>query len=375
MSATTRIEQVRVLLTSTSYPSDATDWKGRFIFDQAAALARLGAEVKLWAPPGELPTGVESALTTDDARWLGQLMARGGIAHLMRRRPWAGAWHGYQLLHRARAACLRSEGTDFYLINWLQNAFSLPDDRRAAIITVLGSDYPLLRLPGMRLALQKQFRRRPTLLAPNAAWMVPHLQSLFGDIARVEANPFGVAHEWFDLGSTGTRRGWLVVSRITRAKLGSLVEWGEGLFSSLRPLHLLGPMQEEIVLPAWIQHHGATNPQELRERWFPQTAGLLTLSRHDEGRPQVLIEAMAAGLPVVASDIAAHADLLRNGETGWLVRDRAELASALSAAEESDTSARIGAAAKEYVLKTIGTWDDCSRRYLTAAQALIQAAR
>ena len=365
---------MRVLLTSTSYPRDAKDWKGRFIFDQAAALARQGVDVKLWAPPGDLPTGVESALTRADSRWLEQLLARGGIAHLLRRKPWAGAWFSYQLLRHIRAACRRSTDTDFYLINWLQNALSLPNDGRPAIITVLGSDYPLLGLPGMRLALRRQFRKRPTLLAPNAGWMAPHLQTLFGDIALIEANPFGVAREWFDVSQAGTRRGWLVVSRITRAKLGSLLEWGDGLFSSQRPLHLLGPMQEEMALPAWIFHHGATNPQELRERWFPQAAGLLTLSRHDEGRPQVLIEAMAAGLPVVASDIPAHADMIRNGETGWLVRDRVELSSALSAAEESDTSARIGAAAKKYVLRTIGTWDDCARRYLIAGKILKKAA-
>jgi len=364
---------VRVLLTSTSYPRNATDWKGRFIFEQAAALARLGIEVRLWAPPGELPAGVESALTPPDACWLERLLARGGIAHLLRRSPWVGAWFGYQLLHRIRAACLRSSDTDFYLINWLQNALSLPDDGRPAIITVLGSDYPLLRLPGMRLALRRQLRKRPTLLAPNAGWMVPHLQEMFGDIARVEANPFGVAREWFDLGHATPRCGWLVVSRVTRAKLGNLIEWGEGLFSPQRPLHLLGPMQEEMELPAWVLYHGATNPQELRGRWFPLAAGLLTLSCHDEGRPQVMIEAMAAGLPVIASNIAAHTDLIKDNETGWLVRNRTEFACALSEAEKSATSARVGSAARKYVEQTIGTWDDCARRYLTAAQALIQA--
>lgn len=362
-------------MAATSYPRDAADWKGRFIFDQAAALARQGVAVRLWAPPGELPTGVESALTTADARWLEQLLARGGIAHLLRRRPWAGAWSGWQLLRRLGAACRRSAETDFYLINWLQNALALPDDGRPAIVTVLGSDYRLLDVPGMRFALRRQFRKRATLLAPNADWMAPRLQALFGDVVRIEANPFGVAREWFELGQAGSRCGWLVVSRVTRAKLGSLLEWGEGLFSPQRPLHLLGPMQEEMALPAWIIHHGATNPRELRERWFPQAAGLLTLSRHDEGRPQVLIEAMAAGLPVVASDIPAHADLLRDGETGWLVRDRAALADALNAAEVPATAERVGVAAKEYVLRLIGTWDDCARRYIAAGQALTQTAR
>jgi glycosyltransferase involved in cell wall biosynthesis len=96
------------------------------------------------------------------------------------------------------------------------------------------------------------------------------------------------------------------------------------------------------------------------------------LSEHDEGRPQVMIEAMAAGLPVIASNIAAHADLIRHGETGWLVEDRAALATALDAADDPATVARIGAAARSYVVRQIGTWDDCAARYAAAFRNLVE---
>lgn len=362
----TAASAMRVLLVASSYPRDAGDWKGRFIFDQAAALARQGLEVRLWAPPGELPPRVQSALAPADARWLENLLARGGIAHLLRRRPWAGIWAGWQLLRRLRAACRRPPGADFYLINWLQNALALPDDGKPAIITVLGRDFGLLRLPGMVGALRHQCQMRPALLAPNAEWMVPRLQELFADVAHVEANPFGVGQEWFGVKRGVTHDGWLAVTRITAAKLGTLLEWGDGLFSPERPLHLLGPMQEVLTLPSWVTYHGATNPRELRERWFPQAVGLITLSRHDEGRPQAMIEAMAAGLPVIASAIPAHADLVRNNVNGWLVDDRAALAAALAAANDPTTAARIGTAAHDYVTRQIGTWDDCAARYAAA---------
>ncbi|MCZ2174122.1 MAG: glycosyltransferase [Burkholderiales bacterium] len=362
----------RALLVATSYPRDASDWKGRFIYDQAAALARQGIAVRIWAPPGELPAGVETALTAADAHWLEALLAQGGIAHLLRRKPWTGTWAGWQLLRRLGAACRRLPETDFYLINWLQNSLALPDDGIPAIVTVLGSDFALLRLPGMAAALRRQCRLRPMLLAPNAGWMVPRLRKLFGDVAEVESNPFGVAREWFSVERGVERNGWLVVSRITRAKLGTLAEWGEGLFSPSRPLHLLGPLQEDIALPPWVIHHGATNPGELCARWFPQATGLLTLSRHDEGRPQVMIEAMAAGLPVVASHIRAHADLVRDNVTGWLVDDRAALAAALDAADDPVVAARVGAAARDYVIRQIGTWDDCAARYAVASRNLLE---
>jgi glycosyltransferase involved in cell wall biosynthesis len=152
-----------------------------------------------------------------------------------------------------------------------------------------------------------------------------------------------------------------------------LIEWGDGLFSPDRPLHLLGPLQEDIELPPWIHHHGPTNPAALREIWFPKVAGLLTLSQHDEGRPQVMIEAMAAGLPVIASRIAAHEDLIRHGQTGWLVADRAALADALVAAETPAEAQRIGRAAREFIAQRIGTWDDCAQRYVAAYRKLLEA--
>jgi hypothetical protein len=366
----------RALLVATSYPDNSTDWKGRFIFDQAAALARQGADVALWAPPGELPDGVVSALSEGDERWLSDLLRQGGIAHLLRCRPLAGALAGWQLLRRLHAACRRTASADFYLINWLQNALALPDDGRPAIVTVLGSDFGLLRLPGMVGALRRQFQLRRALLAPNAEWMVPRLRELFGDVAQVEANPFGVAAEWFAVDRTMATKwfGWLVVSRVTRAKLGRLHEWGDGLFSSDRPLHLLGPLQEDIKLPAWILHHDSTNPSALRETWFPRVAGLLTLSQHDEGRPQVMVEAMAAGLPVIASRLTAHEDLIEHGQTGWLVADRAALADALAAAEIPSEALRVGIAAREFILQKIGTWDNCAQRYVAAYRTLREGA-
>ncbi len=366
---------MRLLLAATSFPRNAADWRGRFIFDQATALVRQGVDLRLWAPPGELPAGAESALSGDDAGWLTALLDRGGIAHLLRRRPWAGAWAAWQLLRRLHGACLRearrSAHTDCYLINWMQNALALPDDGRAAIITVLGSDLRLLRLPGMRTMLRVVFKRRPTIIAPNAGWMQPRLEAIFGDVARVQPVPFGVDRRWFEIDRSMAESGtWLAVTRITRDKIGNLFDWGEGFFGDERRLHLFGPMQEQLPLPPWVNWHGPTYPEELRDNWFPRATGLITLSRHDEGRPQVMLEAMAAGLPVIASDLPAHRDLILQGETGWLITEQEELGPSLARVEEPLTNRRLGAAARCRVKESVGDWDDCAARYLALLDEL-----
>jgi len=362
-----------VLLATTSYPLDSADWKARFIYDLAAAIDRTGeVQVQLWGPPGHLPGDVSSANSRGDTAWLHQMAGEGGIAHLLRTRPATGLIQARGILARLREACARNRA-DIYHVNWLQLALGLPDDGRPLYVAVLGSDFGLLRLPGMGRLLRRKFSTRPTVLAPNAGWMQARLTELFGDVAEIRPNPFGVAPAWFDVRrQIGEPREWLVVTRITRKKLGDLLRWGKGLFGRHRRLRLLGPMQENITLPAWIEYGGPTNPDSLRQQWFPGAAGLLTLSRHDEGRPQVMIEAMAAGLPVIASRIPAHADLIRHGETGWLVDSRDELAEALREAETPSAAAEITARARSRIRETIGTWDDYARRCLTAYTSLLQ---
>lgn len=362
-------------MAATSYPRDGKDWRGRFIADMVAHLGRQeGVQLSLWAPPGELPNRVTSAATAADAAWLERMAAAGGIAHLLRTQPLKAALTGLTLLVRLRRA-LGREKPALAHINWLQNALALAGSRTPAVITVLGSDFSLLRYPGMVAALRAVLKGRCSLIAPNAGWMVPELRRHFGDLARIQSIPFGVEQRWFAIQRQGNAPGgkrWLVVSRVTRAKLGYLLEWGQGAFGDGRELHLFGPMQEPLSLPDWIRYHGPTHPVALAEEWFPRACGLLTLSRHDEGRPQVMIEAMAAGLPVIATDLAAHRDLLIDQATGRLVNTPAQFIQALADLEDMEENLRIGSAARDWVIQNIGTWDDCARRF-TAAYVAVTA--
>lgn len=365
-------------MVATSYPADNQDWQGRFIYDMASALADSGTvDLHLWAPPGCLPARVNSALGGGDAEWLRKLLIRGGIAHLLRRHPLQGGGFAIALLRRLRRVYCKFDSLDRSTVvhaNWLQNALPIIGTGLPALITVLGTDMRLLRLPGMVGMLRAMLRGRAAILAPNANWMVPALERNFGDLAEVRPIPFGVHARWFDVERVSDRDGqgdWLMVSRVTKAKLGRLLDWGEGLFGKNRKLHLLGPMQEGIELPPWIDYHGPTNPDALAADWFPNVAGLITLSVHDEGRPQVMIEAMAAGLPVVASDHPAHRDLLQNGQNGCLIHTRDELVRMLDFLHDPQENIRVGKAGQDWVREVIGTWGDSAQRFVAAYNDLM----
>ena len=353
------------------------DWRGIFIRHLAAALARAdGIELRLWAPPGDLPAGVESVMLPAEAAWLARMMAAGGISHMMRNWRLATLFAPLTLLRMLRAAYRREDAVDIYHINWLQCALPLPDNRIPVLISVLGNDLNLLHLPAMRSLLRRVMRQRKVAICPCAEWMQVSLETAFGDLASVNPVSFGIDPVWYAIqrNPSWDKPIWLAVTRLTRKKLGPLFEWSESLFrDSGRELHLFGPMQENMRVPDWVHYHGPVTPDQLAMEWFPRACGLITLSQHDEGRPQVMLEAMATGLPIVASAISAHASLVRAGETGTLCDSSATVATAVKMLEDRAINRRFGEAARHWAKNEIGTWDDCANRYARIYKQLLGA--
>jgi len=360
---------IDVLMVSTSFPSDLKDWRGLFIRHLADALAsKQDIRLKLWAPEGEVHRSATFTTTPKEALWLSKLMQSGGIAHIFR----SGGLNAVRqpiklLIHLFRAYCRLSPQTDVYHINWLQNALPLPNDGKPALLTVLGTDFQLLRLPLMRSRIRFICRHRPVAICPNASWMVPPLEKAFGDCADIQEVPFGIDPRWYEIERTFTTSrsaDWVTVSRLTRDKIGPLFDWCEPVFNNdKRKLHLFGPMQERLSIPQWVNYHGPVSPADLIDEWFPRSHGLITLSRHAEGRPQVMLEAMAAGLPIVASRLAAHENIITHSETGWLCDSPTEFLNGIEHLENLQENRRIGQDAREWVRDEIGTWDDCASRY------------
>ena len=66
-----------------------------------------------------------------------------------------------------------------------------------------------------------------------------------------------------------------------------------------------------------IRFMGWLSTEQLKEQYAAAT--LFLFPSRDEGMPNAILEAMASGLPVVATKIAGNEELVLDGETGKLV--------------------------------------------------------
>lgn len=74
--------------------------------------------------------------------------------------------------------------------------------------------------------------------------------------------------------------------------------------------------RELVRARGWCEYGGMIGRDELRKEFALAT--LVALPTHEDNCPMVILEAQAAGLPVVASDVGGIPDLVQDGVTGLL---------------------------------------------------------
>lgn len=106
-------------------------------------------------------------------------------------------------------------------------------------------------------------------------------------------------------------------------------------------------LERNITLTGWLDEEGVRT--QLTE------AQALVMPSFAEGLPMVVMEAMAAARPVIATYIAGTPELVQPGRTGWLVPagDVAALAEAMAQAADTDgaTLQKMGETGRARVLK------------------------
>lgn len=137
--------------------------------------------------------------------------------------------------------------------------------------------------------------------------------------------------------------------------------------------------------PSFVAHLRRTVPEEqvtltgprfgLEKRMLLSHARAFVLPSRVEGMPVALLEAMAAGLPTITTNIPANAEV--TGGLGWSVPvdDPPALARALTAVVSSSQAQldEIGAAGRARVLSRFG-WDSAADRTMAMYEQVIRSA-
>lgn len=156
----------------------------------------------------------------------------------------------------------------------------------------------------------------------------------------------------------------IVAARQERAVLAIA---GDGpLAPQLRAMVHRMALEGRVRLVGWLDDPGV----------LYSAADCFVLSSKTEGMPVAALEAMAAGLPLVTTDVAGCIELMVPGETGLLFRqgDVGGLASGmLSVLKEPDQAAQMGRQARERALGRFNL-DRMVRRYEALYGKLLSAA-
>lgn len=379
----------RILCLTTSFPSSPDDPAGFFVWQLTEALAKQGLRIRVLCPRSN----------QDSAAWpqpyeihrfyyapkrrqaLAQLPGGIPVSLKLSRKnylliPSFLISFGWNILRFARRS-------DIILANWafcgaLACAFSRVHHR--PVITVLrGSDVKIGRVDSWlnSLFLDMSLRRSKAVVCVGEE-LGKWLKDTSRNPEKIYHIPNGIQRGFFqlDFPLPGPVTNILFIGSLISRKGVDLLLLAVHRISHLRRVHVyvvgLGPLEQELKALAkelGIHHlvtfEGKVPPGAPIVRVMSR-AHFLVLPSHHEGRPNVILEAMAAGRPVIGSEINGIRELVQDSMTGYLFPEGDVGALSLTIEKlvrHPEDFERMGRQARQWINNKGLSWENTARRY------------
>ena len=148
-------------------------------------------------------------------------------------------------------------------------------------------------------------------------------------------------------------------------------------------LHLVGDGPEKqrleglarkLAIASAVTWHGWISPGALPQIY--QSADCLVNPSLYEGMSNVVLEAMACGVPVIASRVPGNDELVLDGDTGFLfdLREPAALVSALAQLCDAGLRRRMGTSARNRAVNFC-SWHNVARQYVELVSTRLSSAK
>lgn len=386
----TNHKRPKILVLTTSYPSDAHDPSGIFIAKLLGAVKRRGYSVKVVAPSNGVFHGrrtVEGIETVRFGYFWPRSLERlttggGGIPENMANSVLAKIQVLPMMLAFLLVTFRELRGMDIIYANWLGagivGAIANLFTGKPLVVSFRGDDGYLARDRPVWRVLTRWVTSRARLVAPVSAELMNILQALGVPESKCHLPRFGVDTDMFHPASApreadGEVRLLFVGSLIDRKGLHDLLEaLADPAFTRVRLIVVgegpnrgnLVEMADSLGLTQQIEWKGVLAPAEVAR--LMRSSDALCLPSYMEGRPNVVNEAMASALPVVVTRIGGVPDMVQEGKTALLYEpgNIEQLRHSLMRLVENPLLGKhMGRAGHEFLIRSGVSWDHTAEEF------------
>jgi glycosyltransferase involved in cell wall biosynthesis len=382
---------LRILHLTTSFPSGLDDAAGPFILRLIEALKKAGTQCRVLTPASTSPStwpDADKVCRFRYAPWSCQRLAQqpGGIPVALAGQPWLYGLLPLFLASMALSLIRLARQHDIIHAHWsICGALAVltqPIHQRPVITTLRGSDINYAKKSRIFYLLHKEAIQKSIFIAGVSQAIADDLRRQYPGMAdKIRFIPNGVDDAFYAL---PTERDHLAPSPFKLLFIGSLIPL-KGLDVLLKAMTRInslpswaltvvgdGPEGDHLkslatslgIINTNIRFLGSVSPDGIPQ--LMNDHHLLILPSYQEGRPNVVLESMAAALPVLATDIEGTRELIQHGQTGWLVPpgDVDELAGQLAALLGGTRDlAAAGLAGRHWMQEQELTWDNTAKLY------------
>jgi len=380
---------LRILHLTTSFPQSPRDFFGLFIWQLAQSLENEGVFSRILTPSSIQSSSWPEKSTVRRFKyappsWQKLANQQGGIPQSLNTNPFLYALVPNFLISMAIHLVLTARSCDLIHAHWsvcgAVAVFTKLFHRKPIVTTLRGTDIKWAKMRRHYAWLHKKSITGSNFTAGVSNKIADKIKEEHPELSsRISFIPNGVNDSFYTIppisrpsppplkflfaGSLIPVKGVDILVKAL-GELDSSNKWQLTIAGDGPESKRLVNLSEKFSLSNKITFLGVVPPDKMPSLMAGHH--VLVHTSYSEGRPNVVLEAMAAGLAVVGTDINGMRELVQNGRTGWIVPPGnphilAEVIMSLIHGKKNYIAA--GNTGRRWMIEQRLTWRETARRY------------